>query len=1006
LEVGDLTLSPDQLRALSLLLDQALDLAAEERAGWLENLPADQAPLRPLLAEMLANHGEADMPLPPLPEYSERELDALAPGEAPDLIENAVIGPYRLLRELGRGGMGSVWLAERVDGALKRQVALKLPHSSLPQRQLAERFARERDILAALTHPHIARLYDAGVTGEGRPYLALEYVEGEPITAYADAHRLAIVERLALFLQVLSALQYAHGQQVVHRDIKPSNILVTADGEVKLLDFGIAKLLTDGEARETELTQVGGRALTPQYASPEQILGQPLGVASDVYSLGVVLYELLTGSLPYRLKRDSRGALEDAILAADPTRPSQTEVLLGNAEVRASTVRRLSFALKGDLDTIILKALKKQAAERYATAQDFADDLRRHVAGEPVAARPDSPGYRARKFLRRNWLAVGAATAVFMALAVGLGVALWQAQVARTEAQTAKAVQSFLLDIFQANSSNQADPQKARNTTARELLDIGARKIDAAVEESPQAKMQILSTLGDLYVELGLNAQSAELQRKRIRLAKERFGRDSREEAEALLDLAYAVNTQLGSKEWQQSLNEAEGILDRRGESRSPLRARLYSRLADYYQENDLPRAADYIERSIGIYRDFEPNRDFVSALYSAATIFIARGEWARARAITEEAIAIAQGSARESSQDFLPNLYTYLGQLDHVLNDLPGADAALKKGWELSRAMNGPDHLDTITNLADYAHLLASTGYSAKDGIAKLEESVEALGRAKGGEELANQWLVLRRYGPDLAIYGRPEQGLQILEKLRAALASAGNSTRLAGVTNSEAAVLVELGREAEANRLLDEAQTIRAALGGTGKDQERYANAIRVRLMLAQNRVAEAGVLAANSFSEGEVPPPLSNDWLTQRLLDGQIALQSGRASEAFEQARKTLEQIEASPMRPYLVIAELRLRLIAGKALLEMRRPAAAEPYLREAITLGARVFDVERSPEYADSQIAMARCHLDLGQGDAARALVYRARAIFAKHRELGNQYRRPIRALNLQLSGGG
>jgi serine/threonine protein kinase len=398
-----LALTAEDLQALSKLLDEALELPREAHENWLEGLTPEHRHLAAILRKMLARqYSNTDQILPGLPQYDPAALGESAPDDTTGLTTDSIIGPYRLIRELGRGGMGSVWLAERTDGSLKRQIALKLPHSSLPQRQLAERFGRERDILAALNHPHIARLYDAGVTEEGRPYLALEYVDGEPLNTYCDGRRLSIKARLELFLQVLAALQYAHGQLVVHRDLKPTNILVTPDGEVKLLDFGIAKLLTDGAAHETELTQLGGRALTPQYASPEQILGQPIGTASDVYALGVVLYELLTGSLPYRLKRDSRGALEDAILSADAARPSKTEVLLGNAQSRDSTVRKLVTLLKGDLDTIVLKALKKNAAERYATAQLFADDLRRYLAGEAVLAQPDSAWRWVP--LRRWWL--------------------------------------------------------------------------------------------------------------------------------------------------------------------------------------------------------------------------------------------------------------------------------------------------------------------------------------------------------------------------------------------------------------------------------------------------------------------------------------------------------------------------------------------------------------------------------------------------------------------------
>ena len=307
-----------------------------------------------------------------------------------DLAAGALVGPYRLISELGQGGMGVVWLAQRADGEVKRPVALKLPIISLHNRTLADRFTRERDILAQLTHPRIARLYDAGVTDRGQPYLALEYVEGEKIISYCDTRRLGVKARLQLFLQVLGAAQDAHTNLIVHRDLKPANILVTKEGDVRLLDFGIAKLLTDGEANETEITRMGGSALTPDYASPEQIAGSTVTTASDVYSLGVILYELLTGGRPYKLKRDTRSGLEDAILAAEPARPSQTAAGDSTARARGVTAKRLARNLKGDLDTIVLKALSKQPAQRYATADAFAQDIERYLGGEAVLAQPES----------------------------------------------------------------------------------------------------------------------------------------------------------------------------------------------------------------------------------------------------------------------------------------------------------------------------------------------------------------------------------------------------------------------------------------------------------------------------------------------------------------------------------------------------------------------------------------------------------------------------------------
>jgi eukaryotic-like serine/threonine-protein kinase len=467
-------IDPGTWVTLNRLLDEALEQPAAQLPQWLEDLPPEFDGLKPRLSELLARTGlvETGEFLRTLPKF-ELEPGDLAGVPARGEQAGQEIGLYRLVRELGSGGMGVVWLAERTDGLIDRPVALKLPHGAWKRAGLAERMARERAILAALTHPNVAHLYDAGLASDGQPYLAIEYVEGRRIDVYCDAHSLGIKARLRLFAQVADAVAYAHGKLIVHRDLKPANILVSADGRVKLLDFGIAKLLEGGETRETRFTELSGRALTPDYASPEQLRGEPLTIASDVYSLGVVLYELLCGQRPYKLTRDSRGALEDAILQAEPSAPSG---------VVPSARRR---ELRGDLDTIVLKALKKKPEERYATVHALADDIDRFLEGHPVLARPDSWAYRTSRLLRRHKLAVSASAAVAVALVSATLYSLRQAQLARSEKVRAEQVEQFIASIL-------TDTQSAESLTVEGLLKQARARIDDEFAEHPLTQVRLL----------------------------------------------------------------------------------------------------------------------------------------------------------------------------------------------------------------------------------------------------------------------------------------------------------------------------------------------------------------------------------------------------------------------------------------------------------------------------------------------------------------------------------
>ena len=487
---------PEEVSELSRLLDAALALDPAARATWLAELEQTQPEAANHLRSMLAQTQATDTSLlPRLPEFESDDAVASA-GER--------VGPYVLMREVGHGGMGSVWLAERADGAFKRKVALKLPRLAWAA-GLSKRMAREREIGALLEHPNIARLYDAGVDQHGRPYIAMEYIDGQSIDVYCREHALDQRAKLSLFLQVLRAVAYAHGRLVLHRDLKPSNILVSSDGQAHLLDFGIAKLLEEAAAG-TQLTQEQGRVLTLNYASPEQIAGRPLGVTADVYSLGVLLFELLTGSLPYASKRKTQGALEDAILAGDAPLASSR-----------ATDKREAKALHGDLDAIVGKAIKRDPNERYPSVDALAADLQRYLEGRTIAARPDSAWYRLRKAIVRHRVPVAAGTAVLVVALAGAGATLLQGRKAVAEAERTRLATAFVSELFRMNALQESARGYDPTPSGSKLpVDRGIELIEVKFRGQPELQAELYGAVGRVYVELGIDRKASEYAKRQL----------------------------------------------------------------------------------------------------------------------------------------------------------------------------------------------------------------------------------------------------------------------------------------------------------------------------------------------------------------------------------------------------------------------------------------------------------------------------------------------------------
>lgn len=513
----ELPQDPADWSALQQLLLQALAVPTHERSAWIDSLPPAQQALREPLRRLL--EVQAGIQTRPFLDATIAATEGLTPPAT--VLIGDLVGPYRLLQQIGDGGMGSVWLAERADGTIKRKVALKLPRMVWAS-DLASRMARERDILGSLEHPNIARLYDAGVDHAGRPFLALEYVEGQRLDHYCDEQRLTITARIRLFLQVLDAVQYAHTNLVLHRDLKPGNVLVNQRAEIRLLDFGIAKLMGDDSSVPPgdALSRSVSRAMTPRYASPEQVSHLRLSLASDVYSLGVMLYELLVGSAPYVTNNGSRAELEIAITDGHLRTPSRAKIDHITAERRQTTTARLLRSLRGELDAVLLKALARNTVDRYPSVEALRSDLLRWLEGHPVRAKPPSRLLAIRKFVARNAWTVGIGTTAFTAVVIAAVIAVFQAREARLESRRASATRDFLIGLFE-----NANPELhgGRELTARDLLEDGEATLDRTNQFDSGLKADIYSSIAAAWSGIGETDKTRAATEKRL-LQLERSG--------------------------------------------------------------------------------------------------------------------------------------------------------------------------------------------------------------------------------------------------------------------------------------------------------------------------------------------------------------------------------------------------------------------------------------------------------------------------------------------------
>ncbi len=719
----------ERWRQIDTLFGAALEHPPQDRTRFLDRACGDDAELRHEVETLLASEGS-------LEDFLEAPVTGPAPATAPADV-GEMIGPYRIEHEIARGGMGAVYLAVRADDEFNRRVAIKVLHSGMRSAAMIRRFHGERQILANLDHPAIARLYDGATTADGRPYLVMEYIEGLSIDRYCDRKQLQVRQRIELFRLICSAVHYAHQNLVVHRDIKPSNILVTRDGAPRLLDFGIAKLLDpEGFLGTVEATLTGMRPMTPQYASPEQVKGGTITTASDVYSLGVLLYLLLAGRLPYDLTGLSPSAVERVLTEEEPELPSTAVAvsveppsvgratpddsapegaLAESASRRAKRLRaeaqQLRRRLAGDLDNIILKTLAKDRARRYSSVEQLSDDLRRHLVGLPVLARPKTLGYRLNSYLRRHRLLVGVAALILSLVTAFAAVTARQAAHAtrqrdRAEADRDKAerVSQFLIDLFQ-----EADPWvgDGNTVTAREILDRGTEKIEHQLADQPELRASLLNAIGAVYLNLGLFEQATPLLKAALAARTALFGSEHVDVATTLSHIASLHFNQSRYDESETFYLRALAIREQAARAPDPEIGFILSSLAGVYRsQGRFEKGKDFARRALAILeRTVDQGHPEVSrALRGLAGIHARQGENLEAERLLEEALAIDLETFGESHWS-TASTYSNLGLLLRSRQEYAQSEEYYRRSiaaWEHLWPNGHPRFADALVGLAN----------------------------------------------------------------------------------------------------------------------------------------------------------------------------------------------------------------------------------------------------------------------------------------------------------------
>ncbi|MGH9385603.1 MAG: tetratricopeptide repeat protein [Vicinamibacterales bacterium] len=874
--VHALRLDPARLTGLAELLESALSLPSIDRSAFLARIRAEDSARAAELASLVDSHDAAETWLDSL--AADLSADADLEVEAATARRTRV-GPWRLLGLLGRGGMGAVYLAERADGQFQQQAALKLARAGFDDSHVIKRFMAERQIVAGLEHPHIARLIEGGVTDDGRPYFAMERVEGRPLVDECDRRRLSIDARLAMFLQLADAVQYSHRHLIVHRDLKPSNVLVTADGVVKLLDFGIAKLLDPNGGFDADGTLTRDRVLTPAYAAPEQIAGGAITTATDVYALGVVLYELLSGRRPFEQGDRSTRELEEDVLSKEPERPGAAVAAMAPEEARpiaaarASTPDRLTRRLHGDLDLICLTALRKEPERRYRSAEQMVEDIRRHLRGLPIAAQTDTFRYRAGKFLRRHAIGVAMTAAAMLLLGTAAVALTIQSAIAARERDKAQQVASLLVDVFEV-----ADPSEARGAqvTAREVLDRGVTRIEKLANQ-PDIQGDLLAVLGRVYRNLGLYERASTITARAADLIAGVSGPSATPATEVRSRLGELQYLKGAYKEAEQTLRSVLAVQEQRNAEGAEVVATL-NNLGKVLQATGRPDEAEPVLRralDVGQKVHGPQHVDVAEALSNLGAVMFVRGRLDAAEPYFRDALAIRRAVLGED-HPLVPASLNNLATLLSRKGDLTGAEATNREALVLASRVYGPDHPRVATISNNLGLTLFARGDAAaaegplRDSLA-LRRKLLGPAHPDTAQSLANLGLVVQTLGRNDESRPLYEEALAIRRK-----ALGPRHPLVAQTLNNLGLLSAAIGDLMTAERSYRDALAILRASLAPGHVDLAFPLVGLGRLLTSNGRAGEAEALLVEAVSVRKTHLPAGH----KDLLDAERALEECRS------------------------------------------------------------------------------------------------------------------------------